>query len=126
MTLTIHRGSRKDIIRTLLQEATDRPPSLIVDCANCADPHTLFPFIPMETFASVHVIIAEAIYRFRDSLKQVPEFAQQLGTRTIIITPFDRLFDYGNTQETEDVINHAWELMQQLAQEYTVITGVAD
>ena len=78
----------------LLLKAFEKTPSLIIDCGNCADPHKLFQYVKEEQLHDVYVMNAEAIYRFRDALKQVPYWAEKLKIKSIIITPIHTLFSY--------------------------------
>ena len=124
MTLAALRGSRRIVNTKLLHHAIDHAPSLIIDCANCANPHEIFPYTTMERFAQVYVIVAEAIYRFRDTLLVAADRLEQLEANTLIITTFDRLFTYDDDLELHNITEHAWEIIQHLAETYDVLVGI--
>ena len=84
----------------LILYALNNTPSLILDCANRANPHRFYTQVPYENFKKCYVIPVDAIYRFRDTLKQTEEIANGLGVKCIVITYFGKLFDYGDKQET--------------------------
>lgn len=126
MALIGIRGSSRSVNRALLLYAFERTPALILDCANCANPHALFPKAPFEKFDSVFVVEIEVIYSFRDALKRVPLIAEQLEIRCIVITTFNRLFDYGDEREKHEIFEHSWELMKSISASYEVVVGVHD
>lgn len=118
-------GRTGDSINTdLLALALSKTPCIVLDAANCANPHLLFPFVEFENFKSVYVVQAEIIYTFRDALKELAQRADEIGTKTIIITTFSRLFHYQNERENEDVYDHSWELMKKVSLNYDVTVGV--
>ena len=99
-------------------------PCLLIDAANCANPHALFPKIQQEQLSSVFVVSVEVLYRFRDAMKKLPEWLDELNIDCAIITAFNHLFDYDDEQENNDIIEHAWELMKTAAKEKKIIVGV--
>jgi hypothetical protein len=119
------KGSRSSLNRKLLLYAVKNRPSLVIDCANAANPHVLFPEVQLEELDSVYVIPVELIYTFRDVLKKVRGIAERLGVKCIVITPFNGLFHYDDERENRGVMEHAWELMRGLAERYEVVVGVS-
>ncbi len=113
-----------EINRKLLLHAVEHAPTLFVDCANCANPHSLFPLIPFEHFRKVYVLEVEMLYKFRDVIKQLPPIATSLNAHCIIISTFGGLFNYDNDEENNEIYLHAWELMRLLSLDYHVIVGV--
>jgi len=113
----------KHVNQLLLKKAVELRPSFIIDCANCANPHNLFP-ISEEELSQVFVIEVEVLYMLRDALKNIPETAKKLGVNIIIVTSFHRLFDYGDEKENKDVYEHSWELMNQYSTKYDIIVGI--
>lgn len=61
----------------LINYALKNTPSLIIDCANAADPHTYFPYHDEECFENTYVLPVDLLYKFRDSLLQTQEFIQE-------------------------------------------------
>ncbi|HZX45571.1 MAG TPA: hypothetical protein VFF28_07870 [Candidatus Nanoarchaeia archaeon] len=116
-------GSRGSVNLSLLSHAVRNQPSLIVDCANIANPHVLFPFAQPEDMHDIYVVQAELMYKFRDILKHLDRLAKQVNPRCIVITLFDRLFHYNDEQENKDIIEHAWELMKKHSERYELIAG---
>ncbi|MCB9362809.1 hypothetical protein H6504_05210 [Candidatus Woesearchaeota archaeon] len=110
--------------RKFLLEAFKEKPSLIIDCANSADPHRVFPQVMPEEMHDVYVMNAEAIYRYRDTLKQVPYWARRLAIKSIIVTSTRILFSYDDEEENHDVFVQCWELLKDISQRYKVIVEV--
>ncbi|MBN1385809.1 hypothetical protein JW968_02400 [Candidatus Woesearchaeota archaeon] len=119
MALIGLRGSNHDLLLRAFEKR-----SLILDCANCANPHSLFPEIPYEKFHDVFVLEVEIIYKFRDTLKEMDRIMQSIRAERLIVTPFDRLFYYDDEKERENVLEHAWELMKGISKRYDVYVGV--
>jgi len=109
-----------------LLKAFELTPCLIIDCGNAANPHSLFPKIREEQLHDVYVMNAEAIYRFRDALKQVPYWAQRLKVRQIIVTTIHALFSYDDEEENYNVLEQCWKLMKQISEKIPVTVGVND
>jgi len=101
--------------------ALDNVPSIILDCANAANPHRFFGKAPEENFRQAYVVPVDAIYRFRDTLKVAGNISRQHGAKVICITSFDYLFNYQDEEENKNVIEHCWELILQLDKEFTVV-----
>jgi len=93
--------------------------ALVIDAANAANPHTLHPEISEERFNNLEIIGCELLYKFRDILKTVKPKG------TLIVTTFDHLFNYQDDEENHNVLEHAWELMKNLAKRKNVIVGVS-
>lgn len=125
MPLISISGDRKKVNRKLLMHAFQDSPSLILDCGNSADPHSLFPRIREEQLHNVYVMNAEAIYRFRDSLKETEHWMKKLKLRCLVITTIHTLFSYDNPEENHNVLEHCWELMKDISNRYPVLVGIA-
>lgn len=108
----------------LLLYALEHTPALVLDCANCANPHALFPVVDFDKFKRVYVMQVELLYVFRDALKQVARTVIETGAKVIIVTKFSHLIDYDDEEETEDLYEHAWELLEDLGKKHVVIIGV--
>jgi len=120
------KGDAGRVNKWLLLKAFEKAPSLVLDCGNSADPHMLFPQIREEQLHSVYVMNAEAIYRFRDALLQIPYWSRRLGTRCLAITTIHALFSYDNPDENYNVLEHCWELMKGLSADFPVYVGISD
>ncbi|MFH1511092.1 MAG: hypothetical protein ABIF10_05345 [Candidatus Woesearchaeota archaeon] len=119
-------GKPGSINRNLLLYAVNNSPSLFIDCANCANPHSLFPLIDIDSLGGVYVMQAELIYTFRDVLKKAAVVAQSLKVNCIIITTFNGLFDYDDKLENKDVYAHCWELIKELSKTREVLVGLSE
>jgi hypothetical protein len=119
-------GNRYDVNKSLLKYAVENSPSLFIDCANCANPHKLFPQFQYEQLNDVYVMEVELLYTFRDVLKLLPKTADRLGTKTIIITTFGGLFNYDDTAENDDVLEHAWSIIRKIGKDYNIIIGLKE
>jgi len=108
----------------VIDRAIQNQPALIIDCANKASPHSFFPHTLPETLHHVYVLEVDLLYAFRDVLKQTKQMSRDLGLSFIAITRFEGLFHYGDEEETAAITNHAWELLQELAQDYTVFVAL--
>ena len=104
----------------LVLHALNNPPSLILDCANCANPHRFYPYVPYENYKRTYVISIDAIYRFRDTLKDTKKIAENLNVKTIVITSFDYLYAFGDDEEVDLVIEHCKELIMKLSKNLDV------
>jgi hypothetical protein len=116
MALIAFKGASEAVNQRLLLYAAEHAPSLIIDCANCANPHAL-PF-----FDGVFVVQSEMLYKFRDTLKHFSAIVRSLVINCVVITTFDRLFNYGNDEENIAVFEHIWELIPCLG--YDVFIGI--
>ena|SRR3989344_610237 len=126
MTLTCIKEDSSKININLLIYAFENPPSLVLDCNNASNPHFLFPYIALEKLDSVYIIEIELIYKLRDTLKVTRNIVKQLEIKTIVITPFNKLFNYNNEKENYQVLLHSWELIRNLSFNYDVVVGIKD
>jgi hypothetical protein len=124
MVLIAMRGLSTGVNQELMRLAFENSPSLIVDCANCANPHSMFPSVTQEQLHGVYVLNAEAVYRFRDTLIKLPELISKLGVRYVVVTTIHSLFSYDDEEENHDILEHCWELMRKLGESSTVVAGV--
>jgi hypothetical protein len=106
---------------SLVRRALEKRPSLIIDCANVADPHALFMHTQYEALGQVYVVEVELLYKFRDVLLRAPDIVDKYNIKSIIITPFGGLFHYDNSHENETVLRHAFNLIAQLSRRVDVI-----
>ena len=106
--------------QALILYAVHHAPSLIIDCANCANPHTLFRKAPQEALLAVYVIEVDLLYLFRDVLQKASDIAEKKKVHTVVITPWDGLFHYNNNQENNIILQQCWELMNTLAKSIDV------
>jgi hypothetical protein len=107
----------------LLLYALSNSPSLLIDCANCADPHKYSRMFKKETFEQVFVIEIELLYKFRDVLRSLPKIVNRLKINTIVITKSNHLFNYSNDEENKAILEHCNELIQKLSEMYDIIIG---
>jgi hypothetical protein len=107
--------------KELLLYAFHHRPSLIIDCANCANPHALFHDIEQEWLSDVFIIEVEIIYKFRDVLLYTHDFAKANHLKSIVITPFDHLFHYDNSRENKIVLNQCFNIINHLSKSYEVV-----
>ena len=122
MPLTIIRGSNQ----SLLLYAIRHRPSLIIDCNNCADPHTIYKHATLEEFENVYVIEVELLYAFRDVLKALPRFIHELKVSCVVITAFHYLINYHNKHENKEVARHCFEIIESLSKNHNIILGMQD
>jgi len=121
--MVLKRLKGKNVNFELIMHAIENTPSLILDCANYANPHLFYPFVNPDNFREVYVIPVDAIYRFRDTLKQAGQTAEKLRARCIVITTFDRLFSYDDPEENRNIIEHAWNIIDALSEKHEVLVG---
>lgn len=98
----------------LVQYALEHTPSLILDCANVADPHLYYPYHDETAFEETYVIPIDLLYKFRDSLKSVDDFVVQKNIDVIVVTSYQRLFHYDNDIENELILQHCFDLLEQI------------
>lgn len=108
----------------LLRYAAQQAPAMVIDCANAADPHRLYPEFSHETLNQIYVVELELLYKFRDILKNAARYADKVRARSVIVTTSDFLFHYQDPEENQNIHHHCWELMRQLGQIYDVRVGV--
>lgn len=116
-------GLKGDRDHHVIDLAIQNQPSLIIDCANKASPHSFFPQYLPENLNNVYVIEVDLIYSFRDVLKNAKRYVKELGAKLVVVTSFDYLFNYGDEEENREVLEHTWELMQELAREVDVVVS---
>jgi hypothetical protein len=126
MALVAMKDDGEIVNRKLFLKAFENHPSLILDCGNMANPHNLFPMVREEQLHDVYVMNAEAIYRFRDALRQIPYWVEKLKIRCIIITTIQVLFSYDDEEENHDVLEHCWELMKEISKTCTIYIAYDD
>jgi hypothetical protein len=124
MALIGVRGDSKQVNSKIIFDALEKEPTLVIDCANCANPHKYYPFVNSEVFRSTFVVEVEMLYKLRDVIKNAPKMARRIGVGSIFVTTFHRLFAYDNKEENKDVYEHAWILLSNLATEFNVLVGV--
>ncbi|MBS3109791.1 hypothetical protein J4227_04655 [Candidatus Woesearchaeota archaeon] len=110
--------------RKLLLHAFDSLPCLVIDCANAANPHALFPDAPLEKFNSVYIIEVEMLYKFRDVLKRLFGMAKKTGAETVIITSFRHLFNYQDEIENANIYEQCWRIMKKAGTKCRIIVSV--
>ncbi|MBD3318340.1 hypothetical protein GF342_00340 [Candidatus Woesearchaeota archaeon] len=118
------RGEQRIINDHILYYAVYHTPCLLIDAANCANPHKLYPLAREEQLYNIHVIEVELLYVFRDVLLRCHRFAQQRAVRHILLTTFNQLFHYQDAKENDNIHEHAWELLRTLGQRYDVRVGI--
>ena len=120
----IQGNSESAINRKLLLYASQHLPALIIDCANAANPHSLYPTVPFEHMNRMFVIELELLYKFRDVLLRIPGMAKKLRVQCIVITTSDHLFNYQDKEENQNIFRHSWELMQSIGEKHTIVVGI--
>ena len=71
MVLQGIRGSSAN--KKLVLYALNNIPNLLIDCSNSANPHAFSSDVDDSKFFGVFVVQAESLYRFRDSIRQIPK-----------------------------------------------------
>jgi len=120
--IAIISNNKQSINRKLLLYASKHTPSLIIDCANVANPHSLSD----ANLHEIYVIELELLYKFRDVLLRVPSLVRQIKAKKIIVTTSDHLFNYQDEKENNNIIEHAWELMRKIGEKYTIVVGLKE
>lgn len=119
MTLTPVKGSRETTNKALLDTAIKNAPSLLIDCSRAANPYSIKGYAP-EDMRNVHVIEVEMLYKFRDTIRDLPRFLHETNAETIVVTDTTTLFDYDNDEENTVIRRNAGKRLRRLAQEHTV------
>jgi hypothetical protein len=96
-------GDTQTVISALLAKA--KPLTLIIDCANAANPHKIK--IPQEELWNYEVICVELLYALRDITQRLPQ-----KYTTILITPMEVLFNYQNERENIALYSQIWQNLQ--------------
>jgi hypothetical protein len=124
MGLAVICGTRHDMHQRILRIAAANQPVLIVDCATCADPHTLVRYATPEALDQIYVIEVDLLYKFRDVLLQLEQLAKSVGAKKILISAFDRLFHYQDEEENGDVHEQIWLLLRRIAAAHDIVVAV--
>jgi len=77
-----------------------------------------------EEFANTYVVEAESLYRFKPTIEQLASLTKMLDVKTIIITPYYHLFDFGNDREQAQVIKDCWDILAQLSETHSIFIGI--
>ena len=117
-------GGESSLNRKLMLYASKNLPSLVIDCANAANPHSLFPAVDLDKLGQIYVIELELLYKFRDVLLRVPSIIRRLGIKCVIVTTSDHLFNYQDELENHNVMEHAWHLMKIISKKHNIIVGI--
>jgi hypothetical protein len=124
MVLTAVLGEHKIVNKEIFWYAFQNLPSIVLDCANTANPHSFYPEVSVEDLSQVYVISVDALYRFRDSLKYIPKLAKQIKPGSIIITSFEHLFNYDDKLEVKNINSEGWEIISGFAKDYLTYVAV--
>lgn len=122
----VRAKTKQEANRRLVLRAAQNPPTLVLDCANCTNPHVFKDELTQEQLFHIYTITIELLYTFRDALKKTPEMARKLETNTIAITTFSGLFHYQDEQENNAILKQCWELINQLAKDFHVLIAVPE
>lgn len=114
-------GEAKDANERVLLYACRKGGFLIIDCANAADPHRLFPKVTAEQLADVHTMPIDLLYQFRDAAKALPTLLLRSGMRYAVFTAPHHLFSYHDDDEDLAVIEHAWELLARISCDHHIL-----
>ncbi|MBL8013152.1 MAG: hypothetical protein JNN05_04830 [Candidatus Omnitrophica bacterium] len=109
----------------LIRYASEHLPAILVDCANAACPHRYYPMINLSAMQQIYVFELELLHKFRDVLKRVPLYIRNLKVKSIIVTTSDRLINYHDEKENNDIYTHCWVLMKKIGQTNDIVVGVA-
>jgi hypothetical protein len=99
-------------------------PCLVIDCANCANPHAFYPKLSLETMQQIYVFELEQLYKFRDVLRQLPLYSRRLNAKAVVVTTSDHLINYQNEDENKGIYVYAWQLMRKIGRKENIIAGV--
>jgi hypothetical protein len=124
--LKAYEGDYRQVNRELLQKAFESVPSLILDCGNAADVHSLFGSISEEQLHDVYVINLEAIYRFRKGLEETHGWIKKYDMKQVIVTTIHVLFSYDDEAENHDVLENCWEMMRGISKVVPVHVGIGE
>ena len=124
MVLIGLHGNPKDVNTQLMFKALEQEPTLVIDCANSANAQEYKAFVDEESFKSTYVVEVDLIYKFRDTIRNIPTMARRVGVNTIIVTTFNRLSTLESEGKNQEIFEHAWVLLSELSTQHTVIVGV--
>jgi len=106
----------------LVQLALDRAPTLLLDCSTSANAHA--HIAEDQAFHNVYVVEIELIYKLRDVLRETKLLVRRFQPKFIILTTFNRLFNYQDEEENLHIYTQCWNMITELSQEYNVIAGI--
>ena len=86
----------------LLIDSFNNKPVLVIDCANMMNPHSFYPALEFEDFASIMVLEAELLYYFQQIIDSLELYINNYGIKTVAI-PMKRLFNYDNDEENKKI-----------------------
>ncbi|PIN79060.1 hypothetical protein COV16_05115 [Candidatus Woesearchaeota archaeon CG10_big_fil_rev_8_21_14_0_10_34_8] len=109
--------------KSVIEQAINNTPCLIIDCANRANPHNFFQY--QDYFHEVYIIEVELMYKFRDVLKQSFTLINTLQLKSIAITSWKYLFNYQNEKENKEILLHAEELITELSKHVLIYKGMS-
>jgi hypothetical protein len=126
MSLIGITGKSTDTInRALVLYAGSNLPSLVVDCANCANPHAFYPKLTLQAMQQIFIFELEQLYKFRDVLRQVPFHLNKINSKLVVVTTSDHLINYQNEDENMDIYIYAWKLMKKIGCRHNIFAGVS-
>ena len=96
---------------------------LFIDAANCANPYKLMGLVDEADLERVFVMNAEAIYRFRDTIKEARGWLEQKDCTRLYVSTVGALFSYDDAYENTQVLGHCYALLAKLAEDYEVIVA---
>lgn len=105
----------------LMNYAVENTPCLVIDCANCANPHAL-PFLSYEKLSQIYLLEVDLIYVYRDIIRMLRQIAKECNTKKIIITT-GVLFNYQDGYENKKIYEQTWEMLKSM-QGYDILIGL--
>lgn len=125
MSLYAIRGASRKVNHQLMTLSLKLAPSLVVDCANCANIHE-FQTFSLGRFMKVFVVPAESLYRFQPTMNMLPTLASKLDVKRIFVTTFTKLFDYDDQEENFHIFLNVWERLKQLSKKFEVFVAIQE
>lgn len=119
MTFKPVKGDREQTNKALLDTAIKEAPSLLIDCSRAANPYSIGGYTP-EDMQEVFVVEVEMLYKFRDTIREIPRFLRETGATTVLVTDTTTLFDYDNEGENAMIRSNAGKRLQYLSQSHDV------
>jgi hypothetical protein len=110
MPITVLLGEKWWTIKEAYKLLDER--SLIIDCANCACPHTMQKLCGEEILENCRIIEVELYYKFRDVLLKVLE---ETSFDMVCVTPLRGLMTYQNKEEDESLVEQGILLLKRLS-----------
>lgn len=108
---------------SILEKGFQNLPCLILDCANIMDPHRIAGSLPLEKFFQVHVIEIEMLYKFRDVLKNINNYLDKTGAKTLVITRVSHLMNYQNEYENKSIYFQCGKMINEISKSVDVYVG---